>query len=277
MSEQASYLEQIFGVGGKTALVTGGATGIGRMIATALVQGGARVLICSRKAEACEKVAEELNGLGASGSAEGFGADVSTAEGCEALVAEVRSRCDALHIVVNNSGVTWGEPMATHPRKAWDRVLPVNVVALFEITRDLRDLLESSSTPDDPARVINIGSVMGTSPVAEGAYSYAVSKAAVHHLTKVMATELAGSHITVNAFAPGPFPSRMTAFATTTDEQKEKVGAGVPLGRVGRPEDMAGAVLFLCGRGGAYTTGAILPLDGGQHVQHGIKLFEDAM
>ena len=272
-----SYLEEIFGVGGKTALVTGGATGIGRMIATALVQGGARVLICSRKAEACEAVAEELNALGASGSCEGFGADVSTAEGCEALVAEVRSRCDALQILVNNAGVTWGEPMASHPRKAWDRVLPVNVTALFEITRDLKDLLESSSTADDPARVINIGSVMGTAPVAEGAYSYAVSKAAVHHLTKVLATELAGSHITVNAFAPGPFPSRMTAFATDTAEKQDKVGRGVPLGRVGRPEDMAGAVLFLCGRGGAYTTGAILPLDGGQHVQHGIKLFEDAM
>ena len=179
-----SYLEEIFGVGGKTALVTGGATGIGRMIVTALVQGGARVLICSRKAEACEAVAEELNALGASGSCEGFGADVSTAEGCEALVAEVRARCDALQILVNNAGVTWGEPMASHPRKAWDRVLPVNVTALFEITRDLKDLLESSSTADDPARVINIGSVMGTAPVAEGAYSYAVSKAAVHHLTR---------------------------------------------------------------------------------------------
>ena len=272
-----SYLEEIFGVGGKTALVTGGATGIGRMIATALVQGGARVLICSRKAEACEKVADELNAIGAAGSCEAFGADVSSAEGCEALVAEVRSRCDALHIVVNNAGVTWGEPMASHPRKAWDRIMPVNVTALFEITRDLKGLLETSSPQDDPARVINIGSVMGTQPVAEGAYSYAVSKAAVHHLTKVLAIELAGSHITVNAFAPGPYPSRMTAFATDTDEKQEQVGRSVPLGRVGRPEDMAGAVLFLCGRGGAYTTGAVIPLDGGQHVQHGMKLFEDVV
>lgn len=271
-----AYLDDIFGVGGKVALVTGGATGIGRMIATALVQGGARVMICSRKAEACEKVAEELNAMDAPGSAEGFGADVSTPEGCEALVAAVRGRTDRLHILVNNAGVTWGEPYESHPRKAWDRVLPVNVTALFELTRDLTPLLEAPATADDPARIINLGSVMGTQPVAEGAYSYAVSKGAVHHLTRILAIELAARHITVNAFAPGPYPSRMTAFATTTDEQKEKVGRTVPLGRVGRPEDMAGAVLFLCGRGGSYTTGAVLPLDGGQHVQHGVQLFEDA-
>ena len=271
-----AFLDQIFGLEGKTALVTGGATGIGRMIATALVQAGATVMICSRKAEACEAVAKELNDLDAPGSAEGFGADVSTEDGVKALAVEVRKRTDVLHVLVNNSGVTWGEPYEDHPRKAWDRVLPVNVTALFELTRDLTDLLQSSSSADDPARVINIGSVMGTQPVAEGAYSYAVSKAAVHHLTRVLAIELAPRHITVNAFAPGPYPSRMTAFATATEEGRDKVGQGVPLGRVGRPEDMAGAALFLCGRGGAYTTGAVIPLDGGQHVQHGVALFEDA-
>ena len=274
---RVSYLEGIFSVANKTALVTGGATGIGRMIATALVQGGARVLICSRKGEACEKVAAELNAMDAPGSAEGFGADVSSEEGCRLLVEDLRARTGELHILVNNAGVTWGEPYESHPRKAWDRIMPINVVAPFELTRDLTDLLESSSTKDDPARVINIGSVMGTQPIAEGAYSYAVSKAAVHHMTRIQAIELAPRHITVNAFAPGPYPSRMTAFATDTEEKQAKVGEGVPLGRVGRPEDMAGAVLFLCGQGGAYTTGAVLPLDGGQHVQHGMGLFEEAM
>ena len=270
-----SFLEDVFGVKGKTALVTGGATGIGRMIATALVHGGADVMICSRKGEACEKVAEELNALDAPGSARGFGADVSSQESCEALVEAVRGRTDKLHILVNNAGVTWGEPYESHPRKAWDRIMPVNVTALFELTRDLTPLLEAAASDDDPARVVNLGSVMGTQPVAEGAYSYAVSKAAVHHLTRILAIELADRRITVNAFAPGPYPSRMTAFATDTDEKQAKVGEGVPLGRVGHPHDMAGAILFLCGRGGGYTTGAVIPLDGGQHVQHGMKLFED--
>ena len=274
-----SFLDDIFGVSGKVALVTGGATGIGRMIAEALVRGGARVMICSRKADACEAVAKELSEIGresgSGGSAEGFGADLSSEEGVTAVVAAVRERTDRLNILVNNSGVTWGEPFDTHPRKAWDRILPVNVTALFELIRDLTPLMEAAATPDDPARVVNLGSVMGTQPVAEGAYSYAVSKAAVHHLTRVLAIELARRSITVNAFAPGPYPSRMTAFATATEEGRDKVGQGVPLGRVGRPEDMAGAILFLCGRGGSYTTGAVIPLDGGQHVQHGVKLFEE--
>ena len=265
MSETSeSYLGSLFGVSGKIALVTGGATGIGRMIATGLVQAGARVMIASRKGLDCVQVADEINAMGAAGSIEGFTGDVGTADGVTALVEAVQARTDRLDILINNAGVSWG------------KVMSVNVAGLFTLTRDLTPLLLKGASDADPARVINLGSVMGTQPAADGAYSYSASKAAVHHLTKILAEELAPHRVTVNAFAPGPFQSRMTAFATARDEQVEKVGAGVPLGRIGAPDDVAGAAIYLCSRAGSYITGAILPIDGGVSVQHGISLFKDA-
>lgn len=268
-----SILEELFSMKGKTALVTGAATGIGRMAATALVKAGCRVMIASRKGEACEAVAGELNAMGAEGRAEGFAGDVSSKEGIDALVAEVLSRTDALHILINNAGVTWGAPMDEFPYEAWSKVMDVNVTGLFYLTQKLLPTLQGSSSPQDPARVINLGSVMGTAALGEGAYSYSASKAAVHHMTKIMARELAERHITFNAFAPGPFQSKMTAFATATEEQADHVGKGVPLGRIGSPDDIAGATLYLCGKGGSYITGAILPLDGGIHVNPEADLF----
>jgi NAD(P)-dependent dehydrogenase (short-subunit alcohol dehydrogenase family) len=277
MSEASeSYLGSLFGVSGKTALVTGGATGIGRMIATALVHAGARVMIASRKGLDCVQVADEINALGAPGRAEGFAGDVGTAEGVSALVEAVQARTDRLDILVNNAGVSWGAAYEEFPHAAWAKVMSVNVAGLFTLTRDLTPLLLKAASDTDPARVINLGSVMGTQPAADGAYSYSASKAAVHHLTRILAEELAAKRITVNAFAPGPFQSRMTAFATARDEQVERVGAGVPLGRMGAPDDVAGATLYLCSRAGSYITGAILPIDGGLSVQHDIRLFKDA-
>ncbi|MGL4313090.1 MAG: SDR family oxidoreductase, partial [Sphingomonas sp.] len=159
------------------------------------------------------------------------------------------------------------------PFKAWDGVMSVNVAGLFTLTRDLLPLLEKAATPDDPSRVVNVGSVMGTQPIGAGAYSYAASKAAVHHLTKILAHELAHRQITVNALAPGPFISRMTAFALGSETGQARAAEDSPMGRIGRPSDIMGCLLFLCGRGGAYTTGAILPVDGGISVDSGHKLF----
>jgi NAD(P)-dependent dehydrogenase (short-subunit alcohol dehydrogenase family) len=270
-----AYLDDLFSVVGKKALVTGAATGIGRMVATALVYGGADVIIASRKGADCERVAGELNALGSAGKAEGFAADVSSEPGIAALVAEVKRRTDTLHILINNAGASWGAPLETFPYHAWAKVMNVNVTAVFHLTRELLPLLEKAASDDDPARVINLGSVMGTQPLADDAYSYTASKAAVHHLTRTLAGELASHRITVNAFAPGPFQSRMTAFATGTDEKVERVASHVPIGRIGRPGDIAGATLYLCSRAGSYVTGAILPIDGGQSVQHGMTLFKE--
>ena len=267
--------KKLFSLEGKTALVTGGATGIGRMISTALVAAGANVMIASRKGEDCKAVADELNADGHIGNAEGFAGDVGTEAGVHDLVEAVQSRTDKLDILVNNAGVTWGQPLEEFPYMAWARVMNVNVSGLFQLTRDLLPLLERSASHEDPARVINLGSVMGTVAMGDGAYSYAASKAAVHHLTKILAKELADKKITINAFAPGPFQSKMTAFATGTDEKAAAVGAGVPLGRIGHPDDIAGATLYLCGKGGSYVTGAILPLCGGTHVMTGRQLFDD--
>ena len=267
------YLGELFGVPGKVALVTGGATGIGRMISEALVHGGARVLIASRKGTDCETVAQDLNAMDATGTAEGFAGDVGSAESIAALVSEVQARTDRLHILVNNAGISWGASFEDFPHAAWQKVMNVNVAGLFTLTRDLTPMLESAARDDDPARIINLGSIMGTRPLADTAYSYAASKAAVHHLTEIFANDFASRRITCNAFAPGPFRSRMTAFAVEDPAKASQMAADVPFGRLGEPSDIAAATLYLCGRGGAFVSGAILPIDGGMSVHAKSTLF----
>ncbi|QIE56374.1 SDR family oxidoreductase [Pikeienuella piscinae] len=268
-----SVIDDLFSLAGKTALVTGGATGIGRMAATGLAGAGARVLIASRKGEMCEVTAQEINALGLPGKVEGFAGDVGAEIGIEALAKEVEKRTGALHILMNNAGTTWGKPYGEFPHSAWEKVMSVNVAGLFSLTQRLTPLLAKTATLEDPARVVNVGSVMGTAPIGVGAYSYSASKGAVHHLTKILATELADKRITVNAIAPGPFQSNMTAFATADAENRDRIGAKTPLGRIGMPDDIAGLMVFLGSKAGAYVTGAIIPTDGGIHVETVKDLF----
>lgn len=266
-------LDDLFGLSGKTAFVTGGATGIGRMAATGLAGAGARVFIASRKGEACEATAAEINAMGLPGSVEAFAGDVGTEAGVEALAHGLAARTDDLHILMNNAGVTWGTPYGEFPHKAWEKVMSVNVAGLFDLTQRLTPMLATGATSEDPGRVINVGSVMGDAPIGVGAYSYSASKAAVHHLTRILATELGGQRITVNAIAPGPYPSQMTAFALKDQERQARIADANPLGRVGAPDDIAGLMIFLAARAGAYVTGAVIPTDGGIHVETVKDLF----
>ena len=255
--------DKLFDLTGKTALITGGATGIGYMAAEGLMGAGCNVMIASRKARSCEGAAAELNKLGLPGKAEGFAGDVGTQEGIEALVGEVESRTDSLSILMNNAGKTWGAPLEEFPYEGWGRVMDVNVTGMFYLTQKLLPLLRKAATPADPARVINVGSIGGWQPRGGQAFSYGVSKAAVHFMTQTLASRLAEEHITVNAIAPGPFMSKMMAFAIGTEEQKAAAGRNIPLGRVGESEDIQGAVLYLASRAGAYVSGHIIPIAGG--------------
>ena len=250
-------MTDLFSIAGKTAVVTGGSRGIGRMIATGYVRAGAKVYISSRKADACDAVAAELSELGECLS---LPADLSTEEGCRALADAVAAREPALHILVNNAGNTWGAPFEEFDDAAWERVLSLNVKGVFHTTKFLTPLLRAAATEDDPARVVNIGSIDGIHvPVLE-TYSYSASKAAVHQLTRTLARRLA-PQVTVNAIAPGPFESKM--MAATLEAFGDSIAASAPLKRIGRPDDMAGAAIFLASRAGAYLTGAVIPVDGG--------------
>jgi NAD(P)-dependent dehydrogenase (short-subunit alcohol dehydrogenase family) len=249
--------DQLFSVAGKTVVVTGGSRGIGRMIAGGFVAAGADVVIASRKADAVDTAVAEL---AAFGSCTGLAADLSTEEGARAFAEAVSTDHDAVHVLINNAGATWGAPLVDHDTASWDRVLNLNVQGVFHTTKFFLPMLQAAATPDDPARVINIGSIDGIHvPVLES-YSYSSSKAAVHQLTRHLARHLAPS-ITVNAVAPGPFESKM--MAATLDAFGEQIAAGAPLKRIGRPDDMAGVAIFLASRAGSYLTGAVIPVDGG--------------
>ena len=250
-------MTDLFSIAGKTTLVTGGGRGIGRMIAGGFVDAGAKTYISSRNTEVCVAVAAELSEVG---ECIALPADLSTEAGCRELAAELGRREERLDVLVNNAGNTWGAPLAEFDDAAWDRVLSLNVKGVFHTTKFMLPLLEAAATDDDPARVVNIGSIDGIHvPVLE-TYSYSASKAAVHQLTRHLAKKLA-PRITVNAIAPGPFQSKM--MAATLDAFGAQIAAGAPMKRIGRPDDVAGAAIYLASRAGAYLTGVILPVDGG--------------
>jgi NAD(P)-dependent dehydrogenase (short-subunit alcohol dehydrogenase family) len=253
-------VSELFDISGKAALVTGGSRGIGQMIARGLLQAGARVIVSSRKAGDLEAAAQEL---AQAGDCEAIVGDVSTPEGAAELAAATRDRCERLDILVNNAGVTWGAPLEEFPASGWDRTSHTNVEGVFQLTVALLPALRAAAAPEDPARVINIGSIDGLRTPEMENYSYSASKAAVHMLTRHLAKRLASEHITVNAIAPGPFQSKMTAFMLDDPGRRALVQERVPLGRIGGPDDAAGLTIFLCSRAGSYLTGAVIPLDGG--------------
>jgi NAD(P)-dependent dehydrogenase (short-subunit alcohol dehydrogenase family) len=250
-------VEALFSVAEKVALVTGGSRGIGLMIARGLVEAGARVYVSSRKQSEVEAAAAELAKLG---TCIAIPADLATPAGTRALAAALAEREPALHVLVNNAGANWGAPLAEYPDAGWDKVMALNVKAVFDLTRALLPQLRAAARPGDPARVINVGSIDGIQVPALETYAYSASKAAVHHLTRVLAKKLAPT-VTVNAIAPGPFESKM--MAETLNRFGDMIKAGCPMGRIGEADDMAGAAIYLASKAGAYVTGAVLPVDGG--------------
>jgi NAD(P)-dependent dehydrogenase (short-subunit alcohol dehydrogenase family) len=219
---------------------------------------GVKTYISARKAEACDATAARLSTIGECIS---IPADLSTAEGIQRLAAEIGEREDRLDILVNNAGAAWGAPLEEFPESGWDKVMDINVKSPFFLTQALLPLLEKSASPEDPARIISIGSVDGLNVNRLPNFAYGPSKAAVHHLARTLASHLAGRHITSNAIAPGPFPSKM--MAGTMEKFGEQIVAGVPLKRVGEPGDMAGAAIYLSSKAANYVTGVVIPVDGG--------------
>ncbi|HMG36967.1 MAG TPA: SDR family oxidoreductase [Blastocatellia bacterium] len=258
MAEVSSESPELFSIKGKTALVTGGSRGIGMMIARGFLQAGARCYISSRKKAACDQAAAKLSEVGECIS---IPADVSTADGIQHLVSEIATLEPSLNILVNNAGAAWGAPLEEYPESGYDKVMDTNVKSIFFLTRDLVSLLEKGASPGDPARIINIGSIDGLRVPSIENYAYGPSKAAVHHLTKVLAAKLGERNITVNAIAPGPFESHMTEWMLAN--YQAMIEQSCPLKRIGSPEDMAGTAIFLASRAGAYVNGAVIPVDGG--------------
>ena len=256
-------MKDLFSVRGKVAIVTGGSIGIGTMIARGYLEAGARVYISARKEARLEAAATELSKLG---TCTPFAADLSTEEGSGALAIAAARTEDEVHILVNNTGANWAESLEKFHDSAWGKVLDTNVKSVFHLRRSLLPQLEAAGWPGNPASVINIGSTDGLQVPVSDTFSYAASKAAVHHLTRVLAKQLPSQNITVNAVAPGPFESRM--MAATLERFRDVLVTNCPLGRIGEPEDMADIAIYLASRAGAYLTGTVIPVDGGISTTH---------
>jgi NAD(P)-dependent dehydrogenase (short-subunit alcohol dehydrogenase family) len=251
-------MENLFNLKGKIALVTGGSRGIGAMIAEGFVRNGVKTYISSRKSDPCDKKAKELSKYGECIS---IPADLTDMNEMDKLVTKIKDKETKLNILVNNAGAAWGASFDDFPEIGWDKVMDTNVKSVFFLTQKLVDILETSASTSDPSRIINIGSIDGLGIPRAETYSYPASKAAVHQLTKVLANRLANRNINVNAIAPGPFESNMMAH--TLEEYGEQIRSSVPRGRIGVPEDMAGASIFLSSKASSYITGSIIPVDGG--------------
>ncbi|MEM9169169.1 MAG: SDR family oxidoreductase [Pseudomonadota bacterium] len=250
-------MDDLFSLKGRTALVTGGSRGIGRMIAEGFVRNGASVYVSSRKAEACEETAAALS---AYGRCTALPHDLSTLGGCDALKADLAAREPRLDILVNNAGAAWGAAFDEFPEEGWDKVMDLNVKAPFFLTQRLHGLLKNAASDERPAKVINIASIDGIKINPWETYSYQASKAALIQLTRRMAARLIEDQIVVNAIAPGAFASEMNRAAR---DMPDAMAGMIPARRIGRDEDMAGAAIYLAARAGDYVVGETLTVDGG--------------
>lgn len=252
-------LSELFGVAGKRVLITGGGRGIGFAIAEGFVRAGARVYICSRDLETCTSAATELTKLG---SCTALKCDIADVGDRHRLVEELKKRETSLDVLVNNAGAIWAAPFEDYPEAGWDKVYSINVKGCFFLIQALLPLLQAAASPEDPARIINIGSVNVLRIPTHETYAYVGSKAALHFISRQLAGQFGERSITVNVIAPGRYPSKML----TADIERrglDEVVAPIPLKRLTSDSDMAGAALYLASKAGAYLTGAVIPVDGG--------------
>jgi NAD(P)-dependent dehydrogenase (short-subunit alcohol dehydrogenase family) len=251
-------VSDLFSLKGKTALVTGGSRGIGLMIARGFVEAGVKTYISSRDAKACAEAEAALNKIG---TCIALPHDLGHTAEVKKLADEIKARESKLDILINNAGAAWAEPFESYSEKGWDKLMAVNLKAVFTLTQALLPLLRAAATEDDPARVVNIGSIDGILQPSLESYAYSASKAAVHHLTRNLAKHLAKDNINVNAIAPGPFETKMMAPVLAV--ARKQIEASVPRKRIGNDDDMIGAAIFYCSRASSYVTGTVLPVDGG--------------
>lgn len=255
------FLNDLFSVEGKTAVVTGGAKGVGAMISTALVRAGCKVFVVARSADEGERFAADLR---REGSCTFLRHDLTTMDGVRAAAADIAQHAPSLNIVVNNAGAFSASPIETVDEGNWDREVALNLRVPFFLVQQLLPQLSAAATPGNPARVVNIGSIAGLWAKSSQAYAYGATKAGLHHLTRMLASDLTARNITVNAIAPGFFPSDMTAgFFNAVPGLKEQIVDTIPAHRLGSPEDVGGTAIFLCSRAGTYLSGAVLPVEGG--------------
>ncbi len=260
MTMDAGRIQSLFGLEGKRAVVTGGSRGVGYMIADGLLDAGCEVIISARKVEQVVAAADKLS---EKGTCVAVPCDLSTDEGISLLTEAIKDRWDRLDLLFNNAGASWGEPLETFSTIGWDKVMNVNLRTPFFLTQSLLPLLKAAATPDSPARVINTASVNGLTPPEMDTFSYSSSKAGLIMLTRHLAKQLASDHITVNAMAPGPFESNMMRFALDDPKTRAAITSDVPLGRIGRPDDIAGLALYLASRASSYVTGVVIAVAGG--------------
>lgn len=249
-------ISKLFDISGKTALITGGSRGIGLMIAKGFVEAGVKVYISSRDASACDAAAKQLGK-----ACIPLPHDLGKTEEVHKLANEIKAREKKLDVLINNAGAAWAEPFEKYSEKGWDKLMAINLKATFTLSQALYSLLKAAGTAEDPARIVNIGSIDGILAPSLETYAYSASKAAVHHLTRNMAKHLAKDNINVNAIAPGPFETKM--LAPVLAASRKAMEEGVPRGRIGEDDDMVGAAIFYCSRASSYVTGTVLPVDGG--------------
>ena len=260
-------IEELFSLSGKTALITGGSSGLGLVMAKGLLQNGAKVVIASRRQKKCDLALKELK---AYGEVYALATDVTQVDSREKLLEFIDDKLGSLSILLNNAGANWGAPLEDYPDEGFAKVMDTNLNAVFSLSRDAVPLLSKAASVEDPARIINIGSMDGIHvPIVQRVptFAYSASKAALHHLTKAMAVELAPKQITVNAVAPGFFESRMTDYVF--EHYLNDIKDDCPLHRVGQPQEIVGIVTYLASKAGSYTNGAVIPVDGGTSISKG--------